>query len=318
MRIPSGTTDQYLYFVAVDSTDLKTRETALGSFTVVRSRNGAADATYTTPTVAEVDATTMPGVYTLLLDEDMDIAAGNDSEEICLHITQASMAPVTRVFELYRREVTGGETLTVTSGLASANTTQIEGVDATNQIRDAIVDDATRIDASALNTASVTTIPAILDDTDLIDDATSGLAKIATDVAAVLVDTAVIGAAGAGLTALATQASVNTIDGIVDDILVDTAEIGTAGAGLTNINLPDQTMNITGDITGNLSGSVGSVTGAVGSVTGLTAADVGAIKTQTDKLTFTVANQVDSNIQYVNDVQITGTGVETTDEWRPV
>jgi len=41
----------------------------------------------------------------------------------------------------------------------------------------------------------------------------------------------------------------------VDAILVDTAEIGTAGAGLTNINLPDQTM----DITGSLSGSVGSV-----------------------------------------------------------
>jgi len=47
-------------------------------------------------------------------------------------------------------------------------------------------------------------------------------------------------------------------------ILVDTAEIGAAGAGLTAINLPNQTM----DITGNLSGSVGSVTGAVGSVTG--------------------------------------------------
>ena len=41
----------------------------------------------------------------------------------------------------------------------------------------------------------------------------------------------------------------------VDAILVDTAEIGAAGAGLTNINLPDQTM----DITGSLSGSVGSV-----------------------------------------------------------
>jgi hypothetical protein len=52
-----------------------------------------------------------------------------------------------------------------------------------------LVDDATRIDASALNTAAGTTIPAILDDTDLIDDGTSGLAKIATDVAAVLVDT---------------------------------------------------------------------------------------------------------------------------------
>ncbi len=44
------------------------------------------------------------------------------------------------------------------------------------------------------------------------------------------------------------------------DILIDTAEIGTAGAGLTNINLPNQTMDITGDITGNLSGSVGSNT----------------------------------------------------------
>lgn len=42
-------------------------------------------------------------------------------------------------------------------------------------------------------------------------------------------------------------------------ILLDTAEIGTAGAGLTNINLPNQTMDIVGNITGNLSGSVNSV-----------------------------------------------------------
>jgi hypothetical protein len=88
---------------------------------------------------------------------------------------------------------------------------------------------------------------------------------------------ALIGATGSGLTSLATQASVNTIDGIVDDILVDTAEIGAAGAGLTNINLPNQTMDIVGNITGNLSGSVGTVTG-------LTASDVGAIKTKTDAM----------------------------------
>lgn len=61
---------------------------------------------------------------------------------------------------------------------------------------------------------------------------------------------------------------VSTIPASVAAILVDTAEIGAAGAGLTNINLPNQTMDITGNITGNLSGSVGSVTGAVGSVTG--------------------------------------------------
>lgn len=61
---------------------------------------------------------------------------------------------------------------------------------------------------------------------------------------------------------------VSTIPARIGDILTDTAEIGTAGAGLTNINLPNQTMDIVGNITGNLSGSVGSVTGAVGSVTG--------------------------------------------------
>ncbi len=46
----------------------------------------------------------------------------------------------------------------------------------------------------------------------------------------------------------------------VDEIRTDTGEIGTAGAGLSNINLPNQTM----DITGSLSGSVGSVAGNVG------------------------------------------------------
>ena len=60
-------------------------------------------------------------------------------------------------------------------------------------------------------------------------------------------------------------------------ILVDTAEIGVAGAGLTAINLPNQTMDITGNITGNLSGSVGSVTGAVGSVTGAVGSVTGDI-----------------------------------------
>jgi hypothetical protein len=53
----------------------------------------------------------------------------------------------------------------------------------------------------------------------------------------------------------------SAIDTVVDAILLDTAEIGTAGAGLTNINLPNQSMDIVGNITGNLSGSVGSVTG---------------------------------------------------------
>lgn len=111
MRIPSGVIDQFIYFIAVDSTDLKTRETGLTSFTVYRSRDGGTSTAMTTPTATEVDATNMPGVYKLLLDEDMTLAAGNDSEEILFHITQASMAPVDRTIEIYRRAVTSGNTL---------------------------------------------------------------------------------------------------------------------------------------------------------------------------------------------------------------
>ncbi len=49
-------------------------------------------------------------------------------------------------------------------GPPAVNVTQIEGSDPTDQIRDSVVDDATRIDASALNTATGTSIPAILVD----------------------------------------------------------------------------------------------------------------------------------------------------------
>tara|TARA_R110000822_G_scaffold65687_3_gene160801 strand:- start:2822 stop:4198 length:1377 start_codon:yes stop_codon:yes gene_type:complete len=70
-----------------------------------------------------------------------------------------------------------------------------------------------------------------------------------------------------GTDSAATATNLATVDTNVDSILVDTAEIGTAGAGLTNINLPNQTM----DITGNLSGSVGSVTGGATSAAQTTA-----------------------------------------------
>lgn len=73
--------------------------------------------------------------------------------------------------------------------------------------------------------------------------------------------------------------------------------------------------SVTGAV-GSVTGAVGSVTGSVGSVTGLTASDVGAIKAKTDSLAFTVAGQVDANIQSVNDVTVTGTGAAGT-EWGP-
>ena len=116
MRFASGVTDEFLYFVAVDSVDLKTRETGLTGFTVYRSRNGGTATVFTTPTVAELSAANMPGVYSLLLDEDMTIDAGDETQEMCFHVTQASMAPVTRTIELYRPKITAGNTLAAESG----------------------------------------------------------------------------------------------------------------------------------------------------------------------------------------------------------
>lgn len=160
-RYPTGTTDQYVYFVAVDSTDFTTRETGLSSFTVYRARNGGSATAYTTPTIAEVSSSNMPGVYSLLLDEDMTIASGNKSEEVVLHITQASMAPVTLIYELYRPDVTDGETLTVSSGNGNAavqsiaNNAITAASIATGAIdADAIADNA--IDAGAIAAGAIT------------------------------------------------------------------------------------------------------------------------------------------------------------------
>jgi hypothetical protein len=116
MRIASGRTDAKLSFVAVDATDLKTRETGLTSFTVYRSRNGGTATAYTTPTVTELSSANMPGVYVLTVDEDTTITSGVDEEEYVVHITQASMAPVTRAVELYRPKATEGNTHAVDAG----------------------------------------------------------------------------------------------------------------------------------------------------------------------------------------------------------
>ncbi len=58
------------------------------------------------------------------------------------------------------------------------------------------------------------------------------------------------------------------------------------------------------------------LTTALASADDAVLAQVALVKAKTDGLTFTVAGQVDANIQYVNDVQVTGNG-QTGTEWGP-
>jgi hypothetical protein len=249
MRIPSGVTDQYIYFVAVDSTDFTTRETGLSSFTVYRSRDGGVAAAFTTPTINETDATNMPGVYELLLDEDMTIGTGNDSEEMVFHITHAGMAPVTRTIELYRSKITAGNTLTVSAGGSSnsiVQSTAANAITATSLATGAITSAkfaASAINAAAIATDAITAAKIAADAIGASELAADAVTEIGTGVWASATRTvtaatnitstggttvpqtgdsfARIGANGAGLTTLATAANLATVDTVVDGIQTD-------------------------------------------------------------------------------------------------
>ena len=160
MRVPSGKTDVYVYFVAVLG---GARVTGLSGFTVYRSRNGAAPVAYTTPTTTELSAANAPGVYGLLIDEDTTIASTSDSEEMALHITKTGMDPVTRTIELYRRAVTTGETIDVASGGVEVGSFQAGAITAAAIATGAIDADAIAADAvteiqSGLATAAALTV----------------------------------------------------------------------------------------------------------------------------------------------------------------
>jgi len=132
-----------------------------------------------------------------------------------------------------------------------------------------------KVDVDAwLGTAAATPTVAGVPEVDLthVAGATTDVSALATNVAAILVDTGTTldgkldtidnfldTEVAAILSAVDTEVAAILSD--TNAILIDTAEIGAAGAGLTAINLPNQSMDITGNITGNLSGSVGSVTG---------------------------------------------------------
>lgn len=161
MRITSGTTDQVIYFKAVlTTTDPLAGVTGLSNFTVYRSRNGGAATAMTTPTVTEVDSSNMPGIYKLLLDEDMTIGSGNDTEEMIFYISASGMDDTERVIELYRPKLTEGYTATVDSN-GRMDISLIEGSDATDQINAAA--DAAIADAALATAAGLATAQADLD-----------------------------------------------------------------------------------------------------------------------------------------------------------
>lgn len=107
-----------------------------------------------------------------------------------------------------------------------------------------------------------------------------------------------------GAPAGASQAA--DIAAVKSDTGANRTALGTAGAGLTAL----------GDTRiANLDAAV-STRLATSGYTAPSNASIAAVKTQTDKLAFTIAGQVDANIQSVNDVTVNGNGQAGT-QWGP-
>jgi hypothetical protein len=112
----SGDITQRVGFKAVDAVDLETPETGLTGFTVHSSLGGATSQIWTTPTTNQLSAANQPGLYWLVLDEQMTISAGKDYEQLLLTISQAAMAPVDLAINVCKEKITAGETVTAASG----------------------------------------------------------------------------------------------------------------------------------------------------------------------------------------------------------
>src|SRR3990167_1060502 len=207
------------------------------------------------------------------------------------------MAPVTRSIELYRPKLTVGTTLDVSAGgEAGVDWANVGSPTTTVALTGTTVAVTQKVDVDTIKTSVQTAVEAglVTHRLDELLNADSDIDGLTPPAVGSVFHELLTKTAGS-FTYDQTTDSLEAIRDKETDIETDTAEIGVAGAGLTAINLPDQTMNITGTITGNLSGSVGSVTGAVGSVTGAVGSVTGAVGSVTGAVG-SVAGNVGGNV----------------------
>lgn len=120
MSIKKEDTNDYVSFYAYDSTDHITPKTGLSSFTVYYSLNNGAAAAMTTPTVAEKDATNMPGWYHLAIDETEMVSSEG---ELSLDIKTSGMDNVPS-----KVDIIGNTTKEVYDAVAALNDISVANI----------------------------------------------------------------------------------------------------------------------------------------------------------------------------------------------
>jgi hypothetical protein len=130
--------------------------------------------------------------------------------------------------------------------------------------------------------------------------------SIAADIAAIEAQTDDIGAAGVGLTAIPWNAAWDA------EVQSEVADALAVYDPPTNAEMEARTLAAASYAT---SAALTVVDDFLDSEVAAILTDTNAIKVQTDKLTFTVANQLDANVQSINDAALTGDGDATP--WGP-
>ena len=85
-------------------------------------------------------------------------------------------------------------------------------------------------------------------------------------------------------------------------------------AGITALTVTEDARIDAGQL---LDAVVDDATKLDGSALSTAGTDVTAIKTNTDKMSFTASNNLNVNVEEINDYTVTGTG-EAANKWRPV
>ena len=208
----------------------------------------------------------------------------------------------------------GGTAGTFASGRPEVNTTHAAG---TAWGSGAIT--AASIAADAITDAKVASDVTIASVTGAVGSVTGAVGSVTGNVGGNVVGSVASVTAGVTLAASAVQA-------IWDALTTALTTVGSIGKRLAdNIDAAVSTRLATASYTAPLDAA--GTRSAVGLAsanldTQLTAIDdfldteVAAIKAKTDSLTFTVAGQVDANVQYVNDVQVNGVGT-AGNPWGP-
>jgi hypothetical protein len=263
MRIVATDVNRKIYFYAVDASDFTTPEDSLTSgWTITWSIDGGSVTTYTSggspdtdTMISEADAGgSTEGVYYVNIDVAAMVAltAGDDSYELMLHISHASVAPIVRTVEIYRPKITEGNTLDVTAtGAAGIDWGNIENKTTANDLSGTdiqLVDTASTVTGGATS-AEVLDVPTVAE-----FNARTLLAASYFDPAADTVANVTLVATTSTVTDGATATALATVDTVVDAILVDTgttlpAQIGAIGAATGGaLNFPATSDNASAPI----------------------------------------------------------------------